>query len=220
MNFDSFTTSNPAILVLALGKWLTRRLAFLRDFNIPEPVTSGLLVCLLTAFLHAAIGVRTGFDLAVRDSLLLYFFAAPGLNSDFKTLWSGGRPLVVLVGVTVAFMFPQNLTGVGVATLMGLDKLAGIVGGSISLLGGHGTSIAWAPTFAEQHGIANAGEIRIACATVELVLASLMGGPITRLLITRNKLEPRAGIQPDIGVTHGTKKEDPDYSWGATARRR
>lgn len=90
MQFDSFATFNLAILVLGLGKWLTRKCAFLRDFNIPEPVTSGLLVCLLTAVLHAAFGIQIGFDLAVRDFLLLYFFAAIGLNSDFKTLWSGG----------------------------------------------------------------------------------------------------------------------------------
>lgn len=123
----------------------------------------------------------------------------------------GGRPLAILVGVTVVFMFLQNFTGVGVASLMGLDRLVGVIGGSVSLLGGHGTSIAWAPVFAENHGISNAGEIGIACATVGLVLASLMGGPIARLLITRNKLEPRAVEQPDIGVTHGTRTEGIDY---------
>jgi ESS family glutamate:Na+ symporter len=211
MQLESFATFNLAILVLALGKWLTKKIKFLREFNIPEPVTSGLLVCIFTAILHVVANIQIGFNLQTRDFLLLYFFAAIGLNSDFKTLWAGGKPLIVLVVVTIIFMFLQNLTGIGVASLMGLDPLVGVVGGSVSLLGGHGTTIAWAPTFANEHGIANASEIGIACATCGLVLASLMGGPIARLLITRNNLQPKVVEQPDIGVTHETKKEELGY---------
>ena len=211
MHLDSFATFNIAILVLALGKWLTRRVVFLRNFNIPEPVTGGLIVCFLTALLFVLFRVGIGFDLAVRDFLLLYFFAAIGLNSDFKTLRAGGRPLAVLVGATVVFMLLQNFTGVGIAAALGLNHLVGLLGGSVSLLGGHGTSIAWAPTFAEDHGIPNAGEIGIACATVGLVLASVMGGPIARILITRNRLEPRNAESLDIGIGHGAKTGELDY---------
>jgi len=211
MQIDSFATFNLAIIVLALGKWLTRKFSILREFNIPEPVTSGLLVCLVTAVLHVVAGVQIGFNLATRDFLLLYFFASIGLNSDFKTLLSGGKPLVILVITTLIFMFLQNFVGVGVASLMGQNPLVGIVGGSVSLLGGHGTTIAWAPTFVNEHGIANATEIGIACATVGLVLSSLMGGPIARMLITKNKLQPAEVKQPDIGVTHDKTKEEIDY---------
>ncbi len=211
MQIDSFATFNLAIIVLALGKWLTRKFSILREFNIPEPVTSGLLVCLVTAVLHVVAGVQIGFNLATRDFLLLYFFASIGLNSDFKTLLSGGKPLVILVVTTLIFMFLQNFVGVGVASLMGQNPLVGIVGGSVSLLGGHGTTIAWAPTFVNEHGIANATEIGIACATVGLVLSSLMGGPIARMLITKNNLQPAEVKQPDIGVTHDKTKDEIDY---------
>lgn len=211
MQLDSFTTFNLAILVLALGKWLNRKFAVLRDFNIPEPVTSGLLVCLVTALLFSVAGVEVSFDLTTRNFLLLYFFAAIGLNSDLKTLWAGGKPLAILVAATIVFMFLQNFTGIAVASLMGLDQLVGVIGGSVSLLGGHGTTIAWAPTFAEEHGIANASEIGIACATFGLVLASLMGGPIAKYLITRHKLEPKNIEQPDVGITYDKKKQDIDY---------
>jgi ESS family glutamate:Na+ symporter len=124
--------------------------------------------------------------------LLLYFFASIGLNSDIKTLWAGGIPLLVLVTLTIGYMLLQNFTGMAVASGMGLDRLVGLLGGSVSLLGGHGTSIAWAPTFAQKHGILNASEIGIACATLGLVISSLMGRPITRFLITRHRLEPKA----------------------------
>lgn len=189
MQFESFATFNIAIVVLAIGRWLNRKVGFLRDFNIPEPVTSGLLVCLLLALIHAINGTEIGFNLQTRDFLLLYFFAAIGLNADIKTLLSGGWPLLILVGTTVGYMLLQNLTGIGMAALLGLNPLVGLLGGSVSLLGGHGTAIAWAPRFAESHGISNALEIGIACATFGLVLASLMGGPIARILIRRHRLK-------------------------------
>ncbi len=211
MHLDSFSTLNIAIFVLALGKILTRRIRFLRDFNIPEPVTGGLLICVGLAVYQALSGSAITFNLAVRDFLLLYFFSAIGLNSDFKTLLAGGRPLLVLLGLTIVYMILQNFVGVGVAHAMGLDKLIGLLGGTVSLVGGHGTTIAWAPIFAETHGVSNALEIGIACATVGLVLASLMGGPIARILIRRHHLEPSSPGQPDIGIAHETPRQDIDY---------
>ncbi|QPN56782.1 sodium/glutamate symporter [Synechococcus sp. CBW1107] len=190
MEIAGFATFNIAIVVLAVGRWLNQRLAVLRQFNIPEPVSSGLLVCLLLALVHGVSGLEINFNLDTRDFLLLYFFATIGLNADVKTLLAGGRPLLVLVVLTVIFMILQNLTGVGVAGLLGLSPLKGLLGGSVSLLGGHGTAIAWAPRFARDHGIGNALEIGIACATLGLVLASLMGGPVARFLIRRHQLRP------------------------------
>ncbi len=203
MQFESFSTFNIAIVVLAIGRWLNRKVGFLREFNIPEPVTSGLLVCLLLALIHAINGTEISFNLQTRDFLLLYFFAAIGLNADIKTLLSGGWPLLILVGTTVGYMILQNLTGIGMAALLGLNPLVGLLGGSVSLLGGHGTAIAWAPRFAESHGISNALEIGIACATFGLVLASLMGGPIARILIRRHRLktpQAQAAAEPDGGT--------------------
>ncbi|MBC1262128.1 sodium/glutamate symporter [Synechococcus sp. BSF8S] len=196
MEIGSFATFNIAIVVLAIGRWLNQRFVVLRQFNIPEPVSSGLLVCVLLALVHAVSGLEINFNLATRDFLLLYFFATIGLNADVKTLLAGGRPLLVLVVLTVAFMILQNLTGVGVASLLGGDPLKGLLGGSVSLLGGHGTAIAWAPRFATDYGIGNAMEIGIACATLGLVLASLMGGPVARFLIRRHQLRstPASGL--------------------------
>ncbi|MFS6827291.1 sodium/glutamate symporter [Cyanobium sp. ATX-6F1] len=132
----SFATLNVAIVVLAAGQWLNRRVALLSAYNIPEPVSSGLLVCVLLALVHGIWGLEVSFNLATRDFLLLYFFAAIGLNADFGTLRSGGRPLALLVALTTGYMILQNLTGLGVASLLGLNPLVGLLGGSVSLLGG------------------------------------------------------------------------------------
>ncbi len=211
MQLDSFTTFNVAIFVLALGKLLTKKLRVLRDFNIPEPVTGGLLVCIGLAVYQAFAGSAVTFNLAARDFLLLYFFSAIGLNSDFATLLRGGKPLVILLLATVTFMILQNLVGVGVAHGLGQEKLVGLLAGSVSLIGGHGTTIAWAPIFIEDHGIVSAMEIGVACATVGLVLASLIGGPMARFLIVKHELAPATVEQPDIGISHGTTEESLDY---------
>jgi ESS family glutamate:Na+ symporter len=185
MQIGAFASFNIAIMVLAAGKLLHRRLKALRAFNIPEPVASGLLVSLLLGLVYALSGLEVGFDLAARDFLLLYFFAGIGLNADVRTLRSGGWPLLILLAATVVYIVVQNLTGVAMASLLGLDPLVGLLTGSVSLVGGHGTAIAWGPRFAELHGVESALEIGAASATFGLILSALMGGPIARILIRR-----------------------------------
>ncbi|CAA6676873.1 MULTISPECIES: sodium/glutamate symporter [unclassified Lentimonas] len=202
MELEMLTTFNLGIIVLFIGKLLSTRFSILRRYNIPEPVSSGLLICLITFVLYLTTGIEISFDLHARDVLLIYFFAGIGLNSDLRSLLSGGLPLVILLSATIVFMFLQNIAGVGVASLFGLDGAVGVLGGTTSLIGGHGTAIAWTPVYVEQYGITNASEIGIACATFGLVLASLMGGPIANILIKRHKLEPKTCEQPDVGLTH------------------
>jgi ESS family glutamate:Na+ symporter len=202
IELNSLQTLNVAILVLFAGKALNSKIGFLRKYNIPEPVSGGLPVCLLTWLVFAVLGKEIGFTLTSRDTLLVYFFAGIGLNSDFRSLLKGGLPLVILLSATIGYMFLQNFTGVGMAKLIGMDPAVGVLGGTTSLIGGHGTAIAWTPTFVERYGITNASEIGIACATFGLILSSLMGGPIANYLITRHKLEPKVIKQPDVGMIH------------------
>ena len=185
IEIGSFASFNIAIMVLAAGKLLHRRCKPLRAFNIPEPVASGLLVSVVVGVLHAVSGLELGFNLAVRDFLLLYFFAGIGLNADIRTMRAGGWPLLILLAATVVYIAIQNFTGVAMASLLGLDPLVGLLTGSVSLVGGHGTAIAWGPRFAELHGVQSAVEIGTASATFGLILSALMGGPLARILIRR-----------------------------------
>ena len=172
--------------------------------RIPEPVTGGLLVCILFTLIYAISGVGVEFNLGARNVLLVYFFTTIGINASFRDLLSGGKPLLILLVATVVFMMLQNMTGIGVASAVGLEPAVGLLGGTVSLIGGHGTSIAWAPIFSERYGINGAMEIGIACATFGLVLASLMGGPIAKFLINRHDLKSDEEETLDVGV----KQED------------
>jgi len=151
--------------------------------------------------------VAVEFDLERRDTLLVYFFTTIGINASLKDLAAGGKPLVILLAITIAYMFAQNLTGISVAALFDLPAAVGVLGGTISLIGGHGTSIAWAPRIADEYGISNAMEIGIASATFGLILASLMGGPIAKFLIARNNLQPEQIEPQDVGQSDAERAE-------------
>ena len=200
LHFDPFFAVTLGIVVLFLGKRVNEAVGFLREFSIPEPVTGGLIVSLLITLVYVASGVEIEFDLAARDVLLVYFFTTIGINASLKDLLSGGKPLVILLTITIGYMFVQNLTGITVASWFDLPTPVGLLGGTVSLIGGHGTAIAWSPRIAEDYGISNAMEIGLASATSGLILASLMGGPIAKLLITRYKLTPAQTEPLDVGT--------------------
>jgi ESS family glutamate:Na+ symporter len=185
---QSFLTVTLGILVLFLGKALNRHIRFLREFTIPEPVSGGLLVALLIALLHAVFGLEINFGMRARDLLLVYFFTTVGMNASFADLRRGGRSLVVLLVLTIFLMLSQNALGIALARWSGMPPAAGLLAGTVSLIGGHGTTIAWAPRFAADHGVSNALEVGIAAATFGLILASASGGPIARFLIRRHRL--------------------------------
>ena len=198
-----FLAVTAGILVLFLGKWLNQRVAPLREYNIPEPVTGGLLFSVAFALLYFVSGIKIAFELTARDVLLVYFFVTIGLNAQISDLVKGGRPLAILLAATAAFLLLQNVVGIAVAAAFGYKPVAGLLVGSISLLGGHGTAIAWAPVFSDQFGIARALEVGVLAATAGLVLASIAGGPLARFLIRRHGLRGTLAEQPEVGVHYG-----------------
>ncbi|MEZ9242227.1 sodium/glutamate symporter [Vibrio splendidus] len=190
LHLGSFFAVTMGIVVLFIGRRLNQVIGFLKEFSIPEPVSGGILASLLFTALYATTSIEVQFDLFARDVLLVYFFTTIGINSSLKDLFKGGKPLVILLAITIFFMIMQNIVGISVASMFGLEPVFGLLSGSISLIGGHGTAIAWAPKVAEEFGLESAMEIGIASATFGLILASLMGGPIAKFLIKRHNLKP------------------------------
>ncbi len=206
LELDGRQTLIIAILVLFLGKFLNKRINFLREYNISEPVTGGVVASIVFGALYFLFNAEFVFSLNQRDSLLIVFFTTIGLSSRFSTLLEGGKSLIILLICAIAYLFLQNFIGIGVTSITGLNKVVGLVGGTVSLSGGHGTAIAWATTFIEQYGINNAMEIGIACATFGLVLGGLIGGPIAKFLINRNNLQPTSREDLSVGIKHEEKE--------------
>jgi len=211
LQIGPFFAVTIGIIVLFVGKRVNDAVGFLREFSIPEPVTGGLIFSLLFALVYVVTDVGVEFQLKARDVLLVYFFTTIGINASLKDLLAGGKPLVILLAITIAYMVVQNLTGISVAAAFDQPTPVGMLGGTVSLIGGHGTAIAWAPRITDDYGIANAMEIGVASATFGLILASLMGGPIAKFLITRHKLKPTKAEPQDVGLSEEQRKTGIDH---------
>jgi ESS family glutamate:Na+ symporter len=206
-----FLTFTISIVVFFVGAGLNRCMEPLRRWNIPEAVTGGLLAALVTLAAHEVFGLAITFDLDARDMLLLYFFTGIGLNARLGDLIKGGRPFLVLLVLTLVYLVIQNLIAVGCSAALGLPKGIAVLLGSASLIGGHGTTIAWAPLIHDRFGLSNAMEIGVAAATLGLVIASLVGGPVASLLISRNGLSGPVVEAPVVGLSDEVADE-PDHA--------
>lgn len=202
---EGFIAYTIGILVYFVGMKATDKVDFLRSYNIPEPVTGGIIAALFALGLFVSTGLALDYDLETRDRLLVYFFTAIGLNARISDLLGGGRPLAILLGLTLVYIVFQDVIGVAVALLIGQPVAVGVLAGSASLIGGHGTSIAWAPEIAANHGVPNALEIGVASATLGLVIASLLGGPIAKFLLARHPSKGEVDEQPVVGIPHDEK---------------
>lgn len=211
MQVDAFLSFTIAVILLIIGKILSMNVAFLRKYSVPEPVVGGLVCAALVAGVYAILGEKITFELGMRDFLLLIFFAGIGLKADVGSLLSGGKPLLVLLLLAVVFMLLQNAMGMVMASWFGLEAKAGLMTGSISLTGGIGTTLAWAPLFTDRLGIENAMELGVASNTVGLIAACVIGGPIAAFLMSRHRIVPAHGSDLDIGVSHDRPQSRLDY---------
>jgi ESS family glutamate:Na+ symporter len=199
MELDSRQTLILAVLVLFLGRFLNNKITLLQRYTIPDPVTGGIIASAFFSIIYFLTSNKIEFSLHQRDILLIVFFTCVGLSARFSNLLQGGKALISLLIIAVCYLFIQNITGLAVSQVTTLATPVGVLGSSVSLSGGHGTAIAWAPIFAQEYGIENAMEIGIACATFGLILGGICGGPIASFLIKRHQLTSNSREPLSIG---------------------
>ena len=173
-----------AALVLVVGRRVIEHIAFLQKYSIPEPVVGGLIAALIVTALHA-LGFGVTFDMSIRPGLMLAFFATIGLGADVRMLVKGGSALLLFTLCVVAMLVMENLIGVGAAKAMGIDPVIGLIAGSVTMAGGHGTGAAWGQRFTEIFGLTEAPVVGLAAATFGLVMGGVIGGPAAMRLIRR-----------------------------------
>lgn len=186
ITLDGYSTFVAASLVLLLGRKLVASVGVLQTYSIPEPVVGGLIAAFLLFAAHSVAGVGIRFDMGMSAPMMLAFFASIGLNADLASLRRGGRPLFIFLGVVLGLLFLQNVVGIALARMLDLNPLLGMLAGSITLSGGHGTGAAWGAVFQEKYGLAAAPDMALACATFGLVLGGLLGGPVARYLVGKS----------------------------------
>ncbi|NUE94089.1 sodium/glutamate symporter [Acinetobacter seifertii] len=174
-----------AVVVLLLGRFLVNRIDFLKRYNIPEPVAGGLVAAVVSLLVHTLWGYSVVFSSELQTSFMLVFFASIGLSANFMKLKEGGTALIIFLICVASFIVVQDAVGMSLATLLGLDPLIGLIAGSITLTGGHGTAGAWGEILETQHGIQGALALGMASATFGLIIGGVIGGPLAKLLINR-----------------------------------
>ena len=177
-----------AIVVLIVGRMIVARVGFLNKYSIPDPVVGGLIAAVVITGLRFGAGLSISFDMSLQSTLLLAFFSTIGLSADVRMLLKGGMRLVIFLAVVTAFLLLQN--GLGIAAAIGLDMnpLFGLLAGSVTMAGGHGTGAAYAKLFGEVNNLQGAMEVAMACATFGLVMGGIIGGPVAERLINKHGL--------------------------------
>lgn len=190
MEFGIYETLMLACLVLLLGRFLVQKINFFKKYNIPEPVVGGFLVALLCWGAYGFLETEFSFHEGLQNSMMYIFFSSIGLNADFAKLIKGGKALVIFLVIAALFILCQNSLGVLMAKLMNIDLRFGLIAGSITLTGGHGTAGAWANDFmASGNPLLGAKEIGLACATFGLIFGGTIGGPLAHRLLKKKKYE-------------------------------
>ena len=194
--FNAFYTLIAAVIVLLLGRLLVNKIDFLKRYNIPEPVAGGLVAAIISLLVHQFWGYSITTSSALQTSFMLIFFASIGLSANFTKLRQGGIGLIIFLIAISTFIVLQNIVGISLATLLGIDPLIGLIAGSITLTGGHGTAGAWGEILETQYGIQGALALGMASATFGLIIGGLIGGPLAKTLINRHQLAvPRTDEQ-------------------------
>ncbi|ELV8717494.1 sodium/glutamate symporter [Vibrio vulnificus] len=181
-----------AISVLFLGHFINAKLPILRKFNIPEPIVGGLIVACIITILHFR-GIDLEFNLPLQNTFMLMFFSTVGLAANYTQLLKGGAKVFLFLAVASVYIVIQNGVGVSLASMLGLDPLMGLIAGSITLSGGHGTGAAWSQTFADSYGMSNTLEIAMASATFGLIIGGLIGSPVAQRLVDKHNVESEYG---------------------------
>lgn len=207
IQLDMYQTLAVAVLVLLLGNYLKKKIYFLQKFCIPAPVIGGLIFAIMTCICYVTGIAEFSFDDTLREVCMVFFFTSVGFQANLKVLKSGGKSLIVFLGLVIVLIILQNLTAVGLAKLLNLNPLIGMCTGSIPMVGGHGTAGAFGPVL-EDLNIKGATTICTVAATFGLIFGSLIDGPLGKRLIEKHSLLNTAANEDDSLLVEDEKKHE------------
>lgn len=207
IQIDMYQTLAVSVVVLMLGQFLKQKIYFLEKFCIPAPVVGGLIFAVFTCICYSTGIAEFTFDDTLREVCMVFFFTSVGFQANLKVLKSGGKSLVVFLGLVIILIISQNFLALGVSELLGLEPLVGLCTGSIPMVGGHGTAGAFGPVL-EDFNIKGATTICTAAATFGLIAGSLVGGPIGKRLIEKKNLMDTIVPEDDSLLVEDEKKHE------------
>ena len=216
IQLDMYQTMAIAVIVLMLGHFLKSKFSFLEKFCIPAPVVGGLIFAIFTCVCYSTGIAKFSFDDTLREVCMVFFFTSVGFQANLKVLKSGGKSLIIFLGLVIVLIISQNFLALGVSKILGLDPLIGLCTGSIPMVGGHGTAGAFGPVL-EDFNISGATTICTAAATFGLIAGSLVGGPIGKKLIEKKNLADTIVPEDDSLLVEEEEKHERNTTMYAAA---
>lgn len=213
ISFNVMQTVGFAIIVFYIGKLIRSKVKFFQTFCVPAPVIGGFLFAIIRFLLQLG-GICTfEFDQTLKDPFMMVFFTSIGVGADLETLKKGGKGFILFVLVSTVLVIFQDAIGLVLSQVTGVDSLLGLICGSVTMVGGHGSAGAWGTTFEEQ-GLVNASTFGMAAATFGVIMGSLIGGPIGSTLIRKHKLaSPLDKNGSNIDVLENLEKNNAGESY-------
>lgn len=196
--FEYLTTLGFAAIVIFMGRAIVARSATLKKYAIPAPVVSGLIFSLVVSMIKISGSVSFSFEASVmKDLCQNLFFLCVGFGFSLKMLKMAGGKLCTMIAVAACLIITlQNVVGLFIGNLIGLDPLLALQCSSSAMSGGVGTASAFGQIF-EKMGAHDAVTIGVAAGTLGNVMGSLIGGPVAAFLIRRHKLKADPNDKPE-----------------------
>ncbi len=182
---DLVQTLALAAVILFIGYGVRRRIGVLDRYNIPAPVVGGFLFAAVATTLRLQGLVAFDFDTTLQTPLMIAFFTTIGLGASLALLKVGGPQVLLFWGLASGLVVLQNAVGVLLAKGLGVHAFLGLIAGSITMTGGHGTGAAFGKLLEDQYGLTGGVTLAMAAATFGLVSGGLIGGPVATRLIRR-----------------------------------
>ena len=199
---EYLTSLGIAALVIFLGHALVSHSKLLRKFAIPAPVVSGLLVSIVIALIKGSGILAIQFDVStIQDLCQNLFFLCVGFGFSAKMLKKAGGKLAIKVAVAACLLITlQDVIGVLVGNLVGMNPLLALQCSSSAMSGGVGTAASFGETF-ESWGVAGAKAVGVTAGTMGNIMGSLIGGPVAAYLISRHGLKADPNDRPEAEAT-------------------
>lgn len=189
VNLNMIQALAAAVITYYFGAWVKSHTPVFKRYSVPSPVIGGMTLAIVLSILQGAGIMSVNFDPTLQKLLMLAFFTTIGLMASVKVVTQGGKLLVGFLAVVSVLSVLQNLLGMGIADLMGLDMHYGILAGSVSMMGGLGTSAAFGPYFEQTYNITGGTAVAITAATFGMVGSLVIGGPFGEWLIHKYKIQ-------------------------------
>ncbi|CDI50510.1 sodium/glutamate symporter [Clostridium tetani] len=192
IKLDMMQTAALAVVIYYFGAWVKTKVQFLERFCIPAPVVGGLIFAFLNLFLRQSGALTLELDTTLQKPFMMVFFTTIGMGASIELIKKGGLQVVIFWLIATLLCIFQNAIGVGLAKVFGQSPFFGLLCGSVTMTGGHGTGGAFGPDFEKKYGVVGATATAMAAATFGLVMGSLLGGPIGKRLIESRNLRSDA----------------------------